>query len=177
MKSEGPIKHFVFAFLLALVGYIIFYEAIEHQRTRKGPWQVTFTRTPAGAPALVINQPKLAITNVQISFPGETFPVTNAGGASAFDRARLESPATNSQSPGTTLLFAQPQPVPYDVPFGTCVFMDTTFLPGTVTFDMFGHEIELLPRVLVIDRQEHRWQSDTAIALTSVAAAPAPAKP
>jgi len=55
--------------------------------------------------------------------------------------------------------------VPYEVPFGTCVFMDTTFLPGTVTLRLYGHEIELLPRVLVIDQQEHPWISDSTITL------------
>ena len=137
-------KHFILAFVLALGCYALFYHAIEHRRTRKGPWHVTFTNSPAGAPALVINQHKLAITNVQIEFPDQMLPATNALGS---------------------LIFAQPQPVPYPVPFGSCIFMDTTFLPGTVTFQLFNHEIELLPRVLVIDRQEHPWLSDSTITL------------
>ena len=62
--------------------------------------------------------------------------------------------------------------MPYEVPFGNCVFMDTTFLPGTVTLQLFGHEIELLPRVLVIDRQEHSWRPGNTIALL-----PGPAVP
>ena len=131
--------------MLALAGYIVCYQAIEYRRTRNGPWQVTFTRTAAGAPVILIDQPKLAITNVQLSFAGELLPATNRP---------------------VTLVFDQPRPVPYAVPFGDCVFMDTTFLPGTVTFQLFGHEIELLPRVLVLDRQEHPWRSDTAIALS-----------
>src|SRR5664279_4008047 len=138
MKPQGPAKHLIVAFLLALVGYIFIYQTIEHQRTRKGPWQVSFTQGTASAPTLIITQPRLGITNVQISFPGETLPVTN------------------SQPTTTTLFFALPRPVPYDVPFGKCVFMDATFLPGTITFELFGHEIELLPRALIIDRKEHR---------------------
>jgi hypothetical protein len=115
----------------ARVGWLhFFYQTIEHRRTRKGSWQVSFTRGTAGAPTLLIAQPRPAITNVQISFSGETLPVTT------------------SQSTITTLCFAQPRPVPYEVPFGKCVFMDTTFLPGTITFELFGHEIELLPRAL-----------------------------
>jgi hypothetical protein len=43
--------------------------------------------------------------------------------------------------------------------------MDTTFLPGTVTLQVFNHEIELLPRVLVIDGQEHPWLSESTITL------------
>ena len=77
----------------------------------------------------------------------------------------------------TTLLFAQPRPVPYEVPFGKCVFMDTTFMPGTVTFDLFGHEIELLPRALIIDRQDHPWQRDAAITLPRAPAAPGQVNP
>jgi hypothetical protein len=121
---------------------------------------VTFTQNSAGAPTLIIAQPRLSITNVRIIFPSETLPVTNTAGAFAFDDA-----GTNHQSPRATLLFAQPRPVPYEVPFGKCVFMDTTFLPGTITFDLFGHEIELLPRALIIDREEHRWRPEATIPL------------
>ena len=147
MKSDGALKHFVLAFLLALVCYALFYYSIEHRRTRKGPWEVTFTNNLAGAPVLVVNQHRLAITNYQITFADQSVPSTNAIG---------------------TLLFSQPQPVPYPVPFGKCVFMDTTFLPGTVTFQLYGHEIELLPRALIIDRQEHPWLSDNPITLHPV---------
>lgn len=161
MKSNGPARHFILAFLLALVGYIFFYQFIEHRRTRNGPWQVTFTQSTAGAPAIIIAQPRLGITNVQLSFPGETLAATNA----------------NHNSPRTTLLFAQPRPVPYEVPMGKCVFMDTTFLPGTITFELFGHEIELLPRALIIDREEHPWRPGAAITLPRRQAVPAQAKP
>jgi hypothetical protein len=156
MKPQGAAKHFLLAFLLALAGYIIFYQVIEHRRTRNGPWRVTFTASAAGVPAIVINEPKLAITNVQISFAGQTLPTTN-------------SPIV--------LAFGQPKPVPYEVPFGNCVFMDTTFLPGTVTLQLFGHEIELLPRVLVTDRQEHMWRSATTISLPQRQEVPAKVKP
>jgi len=43
--------------------------------------------------------------------------------------------------------------------------MDTTFQPGTVVFTNFGHEIQLLPRVLTIDKVERPWQSGTTIDL------------
>ncbi len=144
MKSDSPVKHFVLAFVLALGCYALFYHGIEHRRTRKGPWEVTFTNSAAGSPLLVVNQPKLLISNVQINFVDEPSPTTNAMG---------------------TVMFTQPQPVPYPVPFGKCVFMDTTFLPGTVTFRFYEHEVELLPRVLIIDRQEHPWVSDSTITL------------
>jgi hypothetical protein len=138
MKLDTSIKHFVLAFLLAAICYAVFYTNIETRRIRKGPWQVTFTTNAAtGTPLLVINQPKLAITDVQINFVDETDTLTNA----------------------VNMSFDKPRPVPYDVPFGKCVFMDTTFLPGTVTFKLFGHEIELLPRVLIIDNRDQLWTS------------------
>lgn len=153
MKSDGPLKHFVLAFLLAVICYAFFYHGIEHRRTRKGPWEITFTKDTNGKPALLINEPKLAITNAQIAFGDGKIPESFA-------------PAT--------LLFSQPKPVPFDVPFGKCVFIDTTFLPGTVTLDLFNHEIELRPRDLVIDRQEHPWLSESTITLHAVTAGSSP---
>jgi hypothetical protein len=150
MKRDGALKHFILAFLLAVICYAFFYSKIENRRSRKGPWEITFTNDAAGNPSLVINEPRLAITNVQVTF-------TNQRAAASF-------------AP-TTLVFRQPRPIPYEVPFGRCMFMDTTFLPGTVALELFNHEVELLPRVLVIDRQEHPWLSESTITLH-----PAPAK-
>jgi hypothetical protein len=144
MKRDNPAKHFIFAFAIALVGYVIVYHFIENRRTRKGPWHVTFTNTPAGEPEMIINQAALGISNVQIQFTNST--LTNF------------IPGTHS--------FSQPKPVPYEVPFGKCVFMDTTFQPGTITFQLYGHEIELLPRVLIVDRQERRWVSGESVMLS-----------
>jgi hypothetical protein len=158
MKRDNPAKHFIVAFIIALLGYVVVFHFIENRRTRKGPWQVTFTNSPAGSPAIVINQLALSISNVQIQFPSGI--------------------VTNNQSSITNhLIFNQPKPVPYDVPFGKCVFMDTTFQPGTLTFQFFGHEIELLPRVLVLDRQEHAWKSGEIIALNALAPTNAQAHP
>ena len=131
-------------FVAALALYLAAYSGIEHRRVRKGPWEVTFTNDASGAPMISIFQPRLGLTNVQIVFPGATQSGSNAA---------------------TTLAFAQPRPVPFDVPFGKCIFMDTTFLPGTIVFDMFGHEVQLIPRVLTIDKQERPWQSGAVITL------------
>lgn len=149
MKSDGPMKHFILAFLLAVICYAFFYHNIENRRTRKGPWEITFTNDVSGNAALLINQPRLAITNAQIVF-------TNQRVGAGFTPA--------------TLVFSQPRPVPYTLPLGSCIFMDTTFLPGTVTLQLFKHEIELLPRVLVVDRQEHPWLSESTITLHPVSA-------
>jgi hypothetical protein len=144
MRRDNPLKHFAIAFAIAIVIYVAFYAGIEHRRTRKGPWMVTFTNTAAGEPEVIVNQPFLAITNQVIRFPGE-------------------SAGTNAP---TTLRFAQPRQVPYAVPFGRCVFMDATFLPGTLTLQFFGHELEFLPRVLIIDHREHPWRTEPLILLS-----------
>lgn len=140
MKPDNPIKHFVLAFLLALVCYVFFYREFEHFRRKKGPWEVTFTTTGTNVPTLIVNQHKLAITNVQITFPEQLAPSTNALG---------------------DMKFTMPQPVPFPIPFGKCIFMDMTTLPGSITFQLYGHTVQLLPRVLNIDEQERPWVSDS----------------
>ena len=142
MNSKFGLKHFFATFAVCAVFYFVAYHGVEHLRNRQGPWQVTFT-AEAGTPALVINQPKLGIRNVKFTFPGGEIS-TNAPQTIAFDTARE---------------------TPFAVPSGQCVFLDTTSLPGNVTLQIFGHEIQALPRVLTIDRQECAWQSDTTIPL------------
>jgi hypothetical protein len=144
MKSDNLLRHVAIPFGIAVLVYVIFYTYIENRRTHNGPWRVTFTNDVAGAPTLVINQPKLAITNLQITFDGET----------------------NSTGTNALLVLDTPKPVPYDIPFGKCVFMDTTFLPGTIVFDLFGHEIQLIPRVLTIDHTEMPWRSYTILTVS-----------
>ena len=139
MKSDGFLKPLIMVGLTVMALYFVVFYGIEGCRHAKGPWEVTFTNDVSGAATLVINQPRLAITNLQITFPGET------------NRTNV------------SLSFSQPQQVPWDLPYGKCVFMDTTFLPGTITFDLFGHEIELIPRVLTIDQNEIPWESGKTI--------------
>lgn len=129
-------------FLVVLIGYAVVYRWIEHRRAVKGPWVVTCT-SESGAPTLAINQTMLGIRDVRIVFVG----------------ARAASNTTQ------TVEFSQARPWPYPVPFGQCVFMDTTFLPGTIALEMFGHEIQLLPRVLTIDKVERPWRNGETIEL------------
>src|ERR1051326_6731497 len=127
----------------AVIGYALLFRFIEHRRVVKGPWQVTFT-VDSGAPALVVNQPVLAIRDVRIRFADEAAPTTAP----------------------QTLASAEGRPVPFEVPFGRCVFLDTIFQPGTVAFEMFGHEIQLMPHTLTIDKQARPWHSGETITLT-----------
>jgi hypothetical protein len=141
VNPKFGLRSLLVAFAVIAAGYFASFYGIEHLRSRNGPWQVVFT-SDAGTPAIVINQPKLQIQNVKIIFPG--------------------APATNA---GETIRFNHPRQVPFPVPFGQCVFLDIISLPGTVTLQLFGHEIQLLPRVLTIDRQEQPWSSNTTVKL------------
>ena len=150
MKRDSLLKPLLLALGIALLVYVTFYTAIERRRNIKGPWEVTFASDISGVPSIQINQTTLGITNVQIRFVG----------------------TTNSLGRGARKLnFAEARAVPFDVPagapFGQCVFLDTTFLPGTVVFDLFGHEIQVLPRVLTIDRAERAWRPGEIIELTN----------
>jgi hypothetical protein len=142
---DNPIRHFAIAFAIAMVLYVVTFGWIQHRRTRKGPWQIAFTNN-AGISAIVINQPWLQLTNVTLLFPGQP----------------LLAP-TNQPPTG----FRDPRPTPFDAGFARCIFEDLTFLPGTVTFKAYNHEIELLPRVLIIDQHETPWKSGESIVLQS----------
>lgn len=143
MKRISFIQRLALVFLIALAFYAGAFYLIEHQRTRQGPWQVLFASATNGPPRIVIIQPKLGLTNVDLVFAGE-----------------------HAELPGPALMnFNEARAVPFDVPFGQCVFLDTTTLPGTVVLSLFGHEIQLLPRVLTLDRQERPWRSGETITL------------
>jgi hypothetical protein len=148
MKSKPLWKPVLLVFVASVVGYALVYGWIEHRRVRQGPWQITFTTTTNGAALLVINQPAVGITNVQIIFPGNSPALTNAAAVLTFADARV---------------------VPFDLPFGQCIFQDTTFLPGTVALNSYGHEIQLLPRVLTVDRVERPWRTGETITLEAPA--------
>ena len=130
-------KHAGIAFAIALVSYVFFYSCDARLRTRHGPWVVDFQITTNREPLLVIHEPQLGIHDVRIVLAGEK--VTN-GAAGTF---RFESPLN------------------LNVPYGRVRFHDLTYLPGTVTLDLFGHEIEMLPRTLFINTKEVAWQNDS----------------
>lgn len=150
MKLGRPFRTLIAFFALVLALYLASFHGVEYLRHRKGPWSVRFDRTADGTPFAEIFQPRLGITGVRLVFPGETF--------------------TNSVE---TLAFALPEPS-RTVPFGRVIYEDLTFLPGVVTFDFFGHEIELVPRMLVVNRKAIPWRSGAEI---EVARASKPASP
>jgi hypothetical protein len=137
VKSTGQLRHFLLAFGLAAAVYGLAFYAMEHRRARNGPWRVTFSSAGGtNAPCLVINEPGLNLSDRRLTFPNHSAPATN-----------------------TTVVFDQPRDVPFDLPFGKCIFLDGTALPGTVTLVLFGHEVELLPRAVTIDKKDYDWSA------------------
>jgi hypothetical protein len=142
MKSQNLPKILLIGFGFALVIYIVAFGFIQHRRTHQGPWQVVFMSDHAAKPGLLVKNPKLNISQ-HIAFSDQTVPETNFTRSFVFD-----------------------DPTQTNVPFGEVIFQDLTFLPGTVTFNFFGHEVELLPRTLIIDKQEHAWKTGEVISIT-----------
>jgi hypothetical protein len=141
VNQNFGLKHFLGTFGVCVAVYLAAFYGIEHLRNRKGPWQVAFT-TETNSPAIIITQPALKLHNVKIVF--------------------AQAATTKVE---TSISFNEARAVPFAVPFGQCVFLDTTTLPGTVALQIFGYEIQLLPRVLTIDGKERTWQSDSTISL------------
>ncbi len=140
-----PIKTFLSVGFVTLILYVTVFSLVENKRRKNGPWELTFTQTD-NAPALTISHPKLGLSNITVVFAAATVP-------------------TNLPQ---TITFQHGQVAPtVELPFGKCLFLDTLYLPGTVTCEMFGHEIQILPRTMTIDRVEHPWQSGEKILLTN----------
>lgn len=151
MKPAPIWKQIIAVFICALLGYLLVFYWIEHQRRKDGPWQATFTSVD-GLPAIIVHHSKLQLTNITIAFVEATAP-TNLPQTVAFEHGR---------------------PAPFDLPFGKCVFVDALYLPGTAACEVFGHEIQLMPRVLTIDRVERPWRSGEKILLTNQPSATLP---
>jgi hypothetical protein len=138
MRSDGLLKHLAICLAIAVVFYVVAFGWIERRRTAKGPWEADFRADAAGAPAIMISQTNLNIRETLV-FPGQTVRPSN------FSR---------------TIVFGQSPP---DLPFGELIYQDPTFLPGTVTLRLFGHQVELLPRVLTVDKKEYPWRPGAVI--------------
>ncbi len=139
MKSGINAKSIILSFFVVLALYSATFYGIEYVRHRNGPWQVNFQVDASGDPFVEIAQTHLNLSGAKIFFHGEH--ATNAPGTVQFDRV------------------LQP------VPFGKVIYEDLTFLPGVVTFDLFGHEIEILPRILIVNKRAIPWQSGATLDL------------
>ncbi len=142
MKSEGVVKQLVAVFVVTLIIYLVGFTWLEHRRVVKGPWIVAFSTDDAGHPRLSVSHEVLGISNVTLRVPDKS--------------------VTNRFAP-VVVRFAGPTNAP---PFGEMPYFDATFLPGALTFNLLGHEIELLPRTLKIDLREVPWVNGTNIDVT-----------
>jgi hypothetical protein len=150
VKTTFPWKGALVLFAAVLLAYLAVFNGIEYARLRKGPWKVDFTTDSNGKPSLNIYQDYLKVST-RLEFPDEK--ETNMAERVVFDRPKKP------------------------VPFGKVIYEDLTFLPGVVTFDLFGHEVELLPRVLIINKKETAWNTVvTLLATNKPAVPPKPAK-
>jgi len=156
-QSNIPWRFLGGLFAGTLVLYLAGFYGIEHLRERKGPWRVSFDATAAGGPAMTIRQPELGVDGFRVVFDGAS---TNglASGELTFDE-----PGRNAQSMDKTPESSQElKQKSFPVPFGECIYQDLMFLPGVVTMNLLGHEIELMPRTLVIDKKEVPWSTPDA---------------
>lgn len=131
--------------VLAVVGYTLFYAVDAWLRVRRGPWEVTFDCDTNGTPRLRLQHSSLGLSNVQVRFLGETL-------------------SSNVPPLPLSVRFDQPHP---DVPFGRTAFDDLMYLPGTVVLQCFGHEVQMLPRTLYLDRQPCGWTNNTVHELSA----------
>ena len=141
-------------FALTLVLYFAGFNGIEYLRERKGSWRGNFDAAAAGGPTMTIRQPALGIDGFRVVFEGASPAGLKSGGV-AFDNPKL-----NAQPMDTTPESSQElKQRAFAVPFGECIYQDLMFLPGVVTMNLLGHEIELMPRTLVIDKKEVPWST------------------
>ncbi len=129
-------------FALALVVYFASFSWIQHQRDKKGAWQIVFSSDDSATPSISISEPGLNISYQKIVFADRKIEQTNFS-----ERVVVNQPIAKA-------------------PFGEIIFQDATFLPGTITFNFFGHEVELMPRAMVIDKEDRAWNSTANIVLT-----------
>jgi hypothetical protein len=153
MKSGFSARSIILLFVVVLGLYLLVYNGIEYSRHRKGAWEVIFLTDAQGNPSIAVYQPRLNISSVEVVFLGEKIPQTNLSQRVLFDRPKKP------------------------VPFGKVIYEDLTFLPGVVTFDFFGHELELLPRVMIVNKREVPWKSEMVVELATTNKLPVPPKP
>ncbi|MBI5802048.1 MAG: hypothetical protein HZA92_15160 [Verrucomicrobia bacterium] len=147
-QPDNILKHVAVVGLIAVVGYFSLYALDTHLRSRHGPWEVTFAVETNGTPYLLVNQSAYGVRDVKVRFTGEHSPLTSAP---------------------VTVRFTEPNTKPA---FGELRFQDATYLPGTVTLLAFNHEVELIQRGLVLDRQERQWQPGMTMDLSPTNQAP-----
>jgi len=143
-RKDGLFRHLALAAGLALVFYIAAFSLIEYRRAVKGPWEIAFISDGAGRPSLQISQRTLHISE-RLSFPDDKVARPNLAELIKFREA-----TTN-------------------LPFGEMLLQDALYLPGTITLRLCGHQIEVLPRTLIVDKTEHPWKAGEEIVVRAAA--------
>ena len=159
MNDEGSksVKTFAALFIGTLFLYVTIYGGCTAVRQRGGPWVMFQDRAADGTPVVRLEHHKLlAAGGVTLSFPGEHAP----------DRFTNAPLMTIFITPNTNAL-----------PFGPVEFVDTTFLPGTIAVDVFGHLLEAVPRTLYLDGREIPWVAGTNIVVPLTGKLPADKRP
>lgn len=157
MKSGITPKSIAVCFVAVLSLYLAIFYGVEHWNHRNGAWEIEFMSDAMGNPSIAIYQSKLNISSVEILFPGEKVSATNLA-----HKVKLDRP----------LNF-----LPFQMPIGEVIYEDLRSLPGVITFNFFGHEVELLPRVLIVNKKEIPWKSETIIELSATNKPAIPPKP
>ena len=139
-RSDSLLRHLAVAALLAVGFYIAGFSWIEHLRAAKGPWEMAFITDGTGRPSLEISQRALKISE-RLSFPDAPLARPNLAEVVRF-------------RPATT-----------NLPYGEILQQDALYLPGTVTMRLFGHQIQVLPRTLVVDQKERPWKPGDEIVI------------
>ncbi len=151
-QSNIPWRFLGGLFALTLVLYFAGFYGVEYLRDRKGPWTVNFDTAAADGPTMIVHQPALGIGGFRVVF-GDASADGLTSGEVLFDK-----PGLNAQPMDTTPESSQElKQRAFRVPFGECIYQDLMFLPGVVTMNLLGDEIELMPRTLVIDKKEIPW--------------------
>ena len=139
-ESEGILKRFGFAFGLVLLCYVLIYGCDRHLRFKNGPWELHFSRESDSTPRLVINQAALGITNVTLRLEGEI--------------VRLDPILVQFQDSEAV-----------KIPYGKVLGFYRSYFPGMIRLDLFGHEVEIRQRALILNFDEREWQSGEVISL------------
>lgn len=150
-------KGFVALFFATLFLYITVYGGCMAYRRRGGPWAVTQDKLPDGTPVMKIEHHVILSGGpVTLTFPGESAPTR-------FTNAPYQR------------IFSQPNTNIF--PYGPVEFLDTTFLPGSVAMDVFGHVVEIVPRTLYLDGRELGWVPGTNIVVPATGKIPQDERP
>jgi hypothetical protein len=150
LNDDGikTLKRVATVFFVVLFLYITGFGGCMMVRQKGGPWVVFEAVDSNGVPVVKITH-HLRLTNgpVTLLFPGE----------------KIGNLPVRSEPLGYSRVFRAPNT--NDMPYGPVHFVDVTFLPGTVAFDVFGHLVEIQPRTLYLDGHETPWVSGTNIML------------